>query len=71
MNLIVNIFSLLGMALVILLIASEMKRRREEQLVQLQREITAKDEQIRNLRTENAKLKDLVTIFLTEFERRK
>lgn len=71
MNLIVNIFSLLGMALVILLIASEMKRRREEQLVQLQREITAKDKEIRNLKTENAKLKDLVTIFLTEFERRK
>lgn len=71
MNLIVNIFSLLGMALVILLIASEMKRRREEQLVQLQREITAKDKEIRNLKTENAKLKDLVTVFLTEFERRK
>lgn len=71
MNHLVNIFSLLSMALVIqFMIALRAKRRREKELLGLQEKIEEHKKQIRRLERENEKLKNLVLVFLTEYEKR-
>lgn len=71
MNHLINIFSLLSMALVIqFMMALRVKRRREKELLGLQEEIEKHKKQIRRLERENEKLKNLVLVFLTEYEKR-
>lgn len=71
MNHLINIFSLLSMALVIqFMMALRAKRRREKELLGLQEEIEKHKKQIRRLERENEKLKNLVLVFLTEYEKR-
>ena len=71
MNHLINIFSLLSMALVIqFMMALRAKRRREKELLELQEEIEGHKKQIRRLERENEKLKNLVLVFLTEYEKR-
>lgn len=71
MNHLINIFSLLSMALVIqFMMALRAKRRREKELLGLQEEIEEHKKQIRRLERENEKLKNLVLVFLTEYEKR-
>jgi len=70
-NHLINIFSLLSMALVIqFMMALRAKRRREKELLGLQEEIEEHKKQIRRLERENEKLKNLVLVFLTEYEKR-
>ena len=71
MNHLINIFSLLSMALVIqFMMALRAKRRREKELLGLQEEIEEHKKKIRRLERENEKLKNLVLVFLTEYEKR-
>lgn len=71
MSHLINIFSLLSMALVIqFMMALRAKRRREKELLGLQEEIEEHKKQIRRLERENEKLKNLVLVFLTEYEKR-
>ena len=71
MNHLINIFSLLSMALVIqFMMALRAKRRREKELLGLQEEIEEHKKQIRRLERENEKLKNLILVFLTEYEKR-
>lgn len=71
MNHLINIFSLLSMALVIqFMMALRAKRRREKELLGLQERIEEHKKQIRRLERENEKLKNLVLVFLTEYEKR-
>ena len=71
MNHLINIFSLLSMALVIqFMMALRAKRRREKELLGLQEKIEEHKKQIRRLEKENEKLKNLVLVFLTEYEKR-
>ena len=71
MNHLINIFSLLSMALVIqFMMALRAKRRREKKLLGLQEKIEEHKKQIRRLERENEKLKNLVLVFLTEYEKR-
>lgn len=71
MNHLINIFSLLSMALVIqFMMALRAKRRREKELLGLQEKIEEHKKQIRRLERENEKLKNLVLVFLTEYEKR-
>jgi hypothetical protein len=59
------------MALVIqFMMALRAKRRREKELLGLQEEIEEHKKQIRRLERENEKLKNLVLVFLTEYEKR-
>ena len=59
------------MALVIqFMMALRVKRRREKELLGLQEEIEKHKKQIRRLERENEKLKNLVLVFLTEYEKR-
>jgi len=70
-NHLINIFSLLSMALVIqFMMALRAKRRREKELLGLQEKIEEHKKQIRRLERENEKLKNLVLVFLTEYEKR-
>ena len=72
MNHLINIFSLLSMALVIqFMLALRAKRRREKEILELEEEIEEHKKQIRRLERENEKLKNLVLVFLTEYEKRK
>ena len=72
MNHLINIFSLLSMALVIqFMMALRAKRRREKEILELEEEIEEHKKQIRRLERENEKLKNLVLVFLTEYEKRK
>lgn len=71
MNHLINIFSLLSMALVIqFMMALRAKRRREKELLGLQERIEEHKKQIRRLERENEKLKNLILVFLTEYEKR-
>ena len=71
MNHLINIFSLLSMALVIqFMMALRAKRRREKELLGLQEKIEEHKKQIRRLERESEKLKNLVLVFLTEYEKR-
>lgn len=71
MNHLVNIFSLLSMALVIqFMMALRAKRRREKEILELEEKIEEYKKQIRRLERENEKLKNLVLVFLTEYEKR-
>ena len=71
MNHLINIFSLLSMALVIqFMMALRAKRRREKELLGLQEKIEEHKKQIERLERENEKLKNLVLVFLTEYEKR-
>lgn len=71
MNHLINIFSLLSMALVIqFMMALRAKRRREKELLGPQEKIEEHKKQIRRLERENEKLKNLVFVFLTEYEKR-
>jgi hypothetical protein len=59
------------MALVIqFMMALRAKRRREKELLGLQEKIEEHKKQIRRLERENEKLKNLVLVFLTEYEKR-
>lgn len=59
------------MALVIqFMMALRAKRRRGKELLGLQEEIEEHKKQIRRLERENEKLKNLVLVFLTEYEKR-
>lgn len=72
MNHLINIFSLLSMALVIqFMMALRAKRRREKEILELEEKIEEHKKQIRRLERENEKLKNLVLVFLTEYEKRK
>lgn len=72
MNHLINIFSLLSMALVIqFMMALRAKRRREKEILELGEKIEEHKKQIRRLERENEKLKNLVLVFLTEYEKRK
>ncbi len=71
MNHLINIFSLLSMALVIqFMMALRAKRRREKEILELEEKIEEHKKQIRRLERENEKLKNLVLVFLTEYEKR-
>ena len=71
MNHLINIFSLLSMALVIqFMMALRAKRRREKEILELEEKIEEHKKQIRRLERENEKLKNLVLVFLTEHEKR-
>ena len=59
------------MALVIqFMMALRAKRRREKELLGLQERIEEHKKQIRRLERENEKLKNLILVFLTEYEKR-
>lgn len=71
MNHLINIFSLLSMALVVqFMMALRAKRRREKEILELEEKIEEHKKQIRRLERENEKLKNLVLVFLTEYEKR-